>query len=47
MARLEENLGAAEIHLTAEDMVALESASSKIKLQGARYSDFHQQLVGR
>lgn len=47
MARLEENLGAAEIHLTAEDMLALESASSKIKLQGARYSDFHQQLVGR
>jgi aryl-alcohol dehydrogenase-like predicted oxidoreductase len=47
MARLEENLGAADIHLTAEDMAALESASSKIKLQGARYSDFHQQLVGR
>jgi aryl-alcohol dehydrogenase-like predicted oxidoreductase len=47
MARLEENLGAAEIHLTAEDMRALESASSKIKLQGARYPDFHQQLVGR
>jgi aryl-alcohol dehydrogenase-like predicted oxidoreductase len=47
MARLEENLGAAEIHLTGEDMLALESASSKIKLQGARYSDFHQQLVGR
>ena len=47
MARLEENLGAAEIHLTAQDMLALENASSKIKLQGARYSDFHQQLVGR
>jgi len=47
MARLEENLGAADIHLTAEDMAALESASSKIKLQGARYSDFHQQLVGQ
>ena len=47
MARLEENLGAADIHLTAEDMLALEDASSKIKLQGARYPDFHQQLVGR
>jgi aryl-alcohol dehydrogenase-like predicted oxidoreductase len=47
VARLEENLGAAEIHLTAEDMRALESASSKIELQGARYSEFHQQLVGR
>jgi aryl-alcohol dehydrogenase-like predicted oxidoreductase len=47
LARLEENLGAANIHLTPEDMGALESASSKIKLQGARYPDFHQQLVGR
>ena len=47
MARIEENLGAADIHLTAEDMLALEDASSKIKLQGARYPDFHQQLVGR
>lgn len=47
MAQLEENLGAADIHLTAEDMGALESASSKITLQGARYPDFHQQLVGR
>jgi aryl-alcohol dehydrogenase-like predicted oxidoreductase len=46
-ARLEENLGAANIHLTAEDMQALESASSKITLRGARYPDFHQQLVGR
>jgi aryl-alcohol dehydrogenase-like predicted oxidoreductase len=46
-ARLEENLGAADIYLTTEDMSALESASSKIKLQGARYPDFHQQLVGR
>jgi aryl-alcohol dehydrogenase-like predicted oxidoreductase len=47
LARLAENLGAADIQLTAEDMRALESASSKIKLQGARYSEFHQQLVGR
>ncbi len=45
--RLEENLGAADILLTDEDMQALESASSEIKLQGARYPDFHQQLVGR
>ena len=47
LARLEENLGAADILLTDEDMQALESASSEIKLQGARYPDFHQQLVGR
>ena len=45
--RLEENLGAASVELTPEDMQALEDASSKIKVEGARYSAFHQQLVGR
>ncbi|MDQ2710772.1 MAG: aldo/keto reductase [Acidobacteriota bacterium] len=45
--RLEENLGAADVELTPEDLRALESASSTIKLEGARYSEFHQKLVGR
>ena len=47
LARLEENLGAAKVDLGAEDMSALEEASAKIKIEGARYSAFHQQLVGR
>jgi aryl-alcohol dehydrogenase-like predicted oxidoreductase len=47
LARLEENLGAAKVDLGAEDMRALEEASAKIKIEGARYSAFHQQLVGR
>jgi aryl-alcohol dehydrogenase-like predicted oxidoreductase len=47
LSRLEENLGGANIELTAEDVRALEEASSKIKVEGARYSPFHQQLVGR
>jgi len=47
LARLEENLGAANVELTPEDVRALEEASSKIKLEGARYSKFHEQLVGR
>jgi aryl-alcohol dehydrogenase-like predicted oxidoreductase len=47
LARLEENLGALSVDLNAEDVVALEDASSKIKLEGARYSKFHEQLVGR
>ena len=46
-ARLEENLGAAAIDLTSEDVRALEEASSKIKLQGERYPAFHAKLVGR
>jgi aryl-alcohol dehydrogenase-like predicted oxidoreductase len=47
LSRLEENLGGANIELTAEEVRALEEASSKIKVEGARYSPFHQQLVGR
>ncbi len=47
LARLEENLGAEKVELTSDDVRALEEASSKIKLEGARYPKFHQQLVGR
>jgi aryl-alcohol dehydrogenase-like predicted oxidoreductase len=47
LARLEENLGAAKVELTPDDVRDLEEASSKIKLEGARYSKFHEQLVGR
>jgi aryl-alcohol dehydrogenase-like predicted oxidoreductase len=47
LARLEENLGAATVELNPDDIHALEEASSKIKLEGARYPKFHEQLVGR
>ena len=47
LARLEENLGAVNVELTADDVRSLEEASSKIKLHGARYPKFHEQLVGR
>ncbi len=47
LSRLEENLGGASIKLTAEDVRALEESSSKVKVEGARYSPFHEQLVGR
>ena len=45
--RLEENLGAMNVELTPQDVTALESASSQIKLEGARYPEFHEKLVGR
>ena len=45
--RLKENLGAVEVALSPEDVLALDDASSKIKLEGARYPKFHEQLVGR
>jgi len=47
LSRLEENLGGASIELTPVDVQALEEASSNVKVEGARYSPFHQSLVGR
>jgi aryl-alcohol dehydrogenase-like predicted oxidoreductase len=47
LARLEENLGAANVELSPDDVRALEDASSSVKIEGARYSPFHAQLVGR
>jgi aryl-alcohol dehydrogenase-like predicted oxidoreductase len=47
LSRLEENLGGATIELTSDEVKSLEDASSKIKVEGARYSPFHQSLVGR
>jgi aryl-alcohol dehydrogenase-like predicted oxidoreductase len=47
LARLEENLGAIAIELNPNDVRALEEASSKIKVEGARYPAFHASLVGR
>jgi aryl-alcohol dehydrogenase-like predicted oxidoreductase len=45
--RLEENIGAAAVELTAEDLRQLETATSKISVQGARYPEELQKLVGR
>jgi aryl-alcohol dehydrogenase-like predicted oxidoreductase len=47
LSRLEENLGGAVVELTSDDVGALEEASSGVKVEGARYSPFHQSLVGR
>jgi aryl-alcohol dehydrogenase-like predicted oxidoreductase len=45
--RLEENLGAADVTLTPSDLGEIEGAVSKIAVQGARYPEHLQQLVGR
>jgi aryl-alcohol dehydrogenase-like predicted oxidoreductase len=47
LSRLEENLGGATITLTADDVFALEEASSKIKVEGDRYPATHQRLIDR
>jgi aryl-alcohol dehydrogenase-like predicted oxidoreductase len=45
--RLEENVGAAALELTPEDLRQIERAASKITVQGARYPEELQKLVGR
>ena len=45
--RLEENLAAADIVLTADDLSAIESALSEVAVQGARLPQHLQQWVGR
>ena len=47
LARLEENLGATAIQLTAEDLRELETAASKIPVQGERYPADLRDLVNR
>jgi len=45
--RLEENLGAADVELTPEDLRAIETASSNIKVEGARYPERLERMTGR
>jgi len=45
--RLEENIGAAAVELMPDDLRQLESAASKIPVQGERYPEELQKLVGR
>ena len=47
LKRLEENIGAAAIELTSDDLREIESAASKIKVEGARYPEKLEQLTGR
>jgi aryl-alcohol dehydrogenase-like predicted oxidoreductase len=46
LARLEENLGAAAVELTAHDLREIESAASKIQIQGARYPEHVERMTG-
>jgi len=45
--RLEENIGAVGVHLSPDDLRELEAAASKIPVQGARYPEELQKMVGR
>jgi aryl-alcohol dehydrogenase-like predicted oxidoreductase len=45
--RLEENIGAAAVELTSDDLRDIETASSNIKVEGARYPEKLEQMTGR
>jgi len=45
--RLEENVGAAEIELTPDDLREIQSAASQIEVQGDRYPEHLEQMTGR
>ena len=47
LERLEENVGAVRVELTSHDLREIDSAASKITVQGARYPEELQKLVGR
>jgi aryl-alcohol dehydrogenase-like predicted oxidoreductase len=47
LERLEENIGAADVELTADDLREIEDAASRITVQGARCPDHLERLTNR
>jgi aryl-alcohol dehydrogenase-like predicted oxidoreductase len=45
--RLEENLGGADVTLSAQDLREIDAATSQVTVQGARYSEGAQKLIDR
>jgi aryl-alcohol dehydrogenase-like predicted oxidoreductase len=45
--RLDENIGAVAVRLTSDDLREIDSAASKITVQGARYPEKLEQMTGR
>jgi aryl-alcohol dehydrogenase-like predicted oxidoreductase len=45
--RLDENIGAAAVELTPDDLHEIDSAASRITVQGARYPEEMEQMTGR
>jgi aryl-alcohol dehydrogenase-like predicted oxidoreductase len=47
LSRMEENIGAVSVQLTAEDLEEIDNAASKITVQGARYPERSEAMTGR
>jgi aryl-alcohol dehydrogenase-like predicted oxidoreductase len=46
LERLTENLGSADVELTADDLREIDDAAAGIEVQGARYPDFMKRMIG-
>jgi aryl-alcohol dehydrogenase-like predicted oxidoreductase len=47
LSRLEENIASVDVVLTAEDLSAIDTAASKIVLEGDRYPEHLEKMTGR
>ena len=47
LERLQENIAAAAVELTTDDLREIEDAASQITVQGARYPEHLERLTGR
>lgn len=47
LSRLEENIGAAEVTLTVEDLAELDEAAREVQIVGERYSEAMQRFINR
>jgi aryl-alcohol dehydrogenase-like predicted oxidoreductase len=47
LERLDENIAAAQLQLTAEDRAELDSATASVPVQGARYPEAMQRMIDR
>ena len=47
LTRLDENIGAADVTLTADDLAELDEASTQVKIVGERYPEAMQQMINR
>lgn len=47
LSRLEENVGAAAVELSADDLREIENASARITVEGARYPEHLERMTGR
>jgi aryl-alcohol dehydrogenase-like predicted oxidoreductase len=46
LERLEENIGAAQVDLTADDLAEIETAAAQIQVRGARYPEHLERMTG-